>query len=74
MVASFDVSFDAGYSQVVVFDGVLALRALSICMVLFATGWISSPAGGFYGLAGLPALLPRLYRTFTGKDMAGDGG
>ncbi len=37
----FVVGLDAGYSQVVVFDGVVALRALRICIVLLATEWIS---------------------------------
>jgi hypothetical protein len=50
-VANFVVSYDAGYSQAVVFDRVVALRTLRVCMVLLSTGWISSPAGGFYGLA-----------------------
>jgi hypothetical protein len=48
VVANFVVGFDAVYSQAIVFDGVVALRTLRIFMVLFSTGWISSPAGGFY--------------------------
>jgi hypothetical protein len=43
-------------------------------MVLVAIGWISSPAGGVYDLAGGASLLPCLYRTSTGRYMAGDGG
>jgi hypothetical protein len=46
-VASFVVGLDAGYSQVVVSDGVVVLHTLRICMVLLSTEWISSPAGGF---------------------------
>jgi hypothetical protein len=40
-VASCIVGFDVGYSQAIVFDGVVALRTLRIFMVLFSTGWIS---------------------------------